>query len=260
MALDARKRLIPSPLPPFARAEANEKNRPLEKGRIEGEALSFLQQRGVISRDFMFRFIKQQEKSTGSEKWFPCPAKCGRYLLAGGNETFESELKEEAETIVLCPGKDGYYIKVVESTKSMRGACECGVIVCVRCQQILEPGKVKEHKCHANEKKTGEAMDKATLALLQSTGKRCPNCSKFVVKNGGCHFMMCGTNAHGNLLTAIRNGGCGHQFDWNTLAPANTFYHDANGVRKSGFISKEDRLKAIQMYAKEQGRTLKMPS
>ena len=36
--------------------------------------------------------------------------------------------------------------------------------------------------------------------------------------------MMCGTNAHGKVSDALRNGGCAHIFDWNTLAALNDGY------------------------------------
>ena len=32
-------------------------------------------------------------------------------------------------------------------------------------------------------------------------------------------------------------GGCGHQFNWNTMKPANTFYIGLDGSRKNGLVS-----------------------
>jgi len=60
------------------------------KGRIEDTALTFLQRRGVITKDLQFRFMKQQQQSNkikterkdGTEGFFKCPAKCGNYLIA----------------------------------------------------------------------------------------------------------------------------------------------------------------------------------
>ena len=40
----------------------------------------------------------------------------------------------------------------------------------------------------------------------------------FMEKNEGCLTMMCGTDAHGNVEKAMSNGGCAHEFEWNTMA------------------------------------------
>ena len=95
-------------------------------------------------------------------------------------------------------------------------------------------------------------MDAKTLATLQKNAKKCPNCQAWVQKNSGCDTMMCGTNSHGSILQAIRNGGCGHQFHWSNLKPASTFYIGINGERRTGKISKEYRLQAIQKVFGEQ--------
>ena len=41
----------------------------------------------------------------------------------------------------------------------------------------------------------------------------------FIEKNEGCSHMMCGTRSGGRVEDALRNGGCAHEFDWNTMAP-----------------------------------------
>lgn len=48
--------------------------------------------------------------------------------------------------------------------------------------------------------------------------------------------MMCGTNAHGKVGDALRNGGCAHIFDWNTLLPLNDGYGftEMNGRKGKG--------------------------
>lgn len=56
----------------------------------------------------------------------------------------------------------------------------------------------------------------------------------FVVKDGGCDFMMCGTSAHGKLYDAISNGGCGHNFSWSSGKPAPTFFRNLKGERVTG--------------------------
>ena len=51
------------------------------KGRIEGPALTFLESKGVITLDFQYRFMRQQEGST-AEKFFKCPnSGCQHYLI-----------------------------------------------------------------------------------------------------------------------------------------------------------------------------------
>jgi hypothetical protein len=49
-------------------------------GRIDGKAMTFLQRRKVIEKEFQFLFMrKQNEESTDS--FFACPAGCGNYLI-----------------------------------------------------------------------------------------------------------------------------------------------------------------------------------
>ena len=48
--------------------------------------------------------------------------------------------------------------------------------------------------------------------------------------------MMCGTTAHGSLAAALRNGGCGIAFEWDTLRVGDDpcGYEDLDGTRKRG--------------------------
>ena len=51
-------------------------------------------------------------------------------------------------------------------------------------------------------------------------GKECPGCGFFIQKAEGCHIMQCGGfGAHKDMETCMRNGGCGHEFDWNSMQP-----------------------------------------
>ena len=100
-------------------------------------------------------------------------------------------------------------------------------------------GERRKHMCrHA----TAEA-DPATKALLARIGKKCPACGKIVEKTEGCHIMMCGTNAHGKVADALRNGGCAFIFDWNTMKECEDGhgYHDINGVWQRGKGPRTDR-------------------
>merc|ERR1719204_165057 len=96
------------------------------------------------------------------------------------------------------------------------GEGKCGALCCLRCHQLIEYGKETEHACPQDKLKPGD-VDQRTLALMKETGKMCPMCGNFVQKNGGCNTMLCGTNSHGKLRDALRNGGCGHQFYWDSL-------------------------------------------
>ena len=55
--------------------------------------------------------------------------------------------------------------------------------------------------------------------------KACPACGVLIERNGGDSQMMCGSAARvagGTYKEAMANGGCGHEFDWETLAPKGT--------------------------------------
>ena len=41
----------------------------------------------------------------------------------------------------------------------------------------------------------------------------------FIEKNQGCSHMKCGTRAGGSNADALRNGGCAHEFNWDSLRP-----------------------------------------
>ena len=85
------------------------------------------------------------------------------------------------------------------------GLCPCGQFVCMNCKTKLNIHTAKHHKCIVKTEKN--EVDEATLKLLEQTGKVCPNCELIVQKNGGCDVVMCGTNAHGRILDALKAGG-----------------------------------------------------
>ena len=94
------------------------------KGRIEGPALTFLQQRGVLTLDFQFRFMRQQDQS--SPIFFKCPAAgCSRYLI-----------DQDPQYAIVPRGST----EVEGFERKMRlGKCECGARVCVRCHMQATP-------------------------------------------------------------------------------------------------------------------------
>lgn len=174
------------------------------QGHIDAVSLSFLQRRGVISRDFLFRFDRAARIAAGrpgdAGVDFGCPAKCGRFLLPAhpsyrGREPGRFFVEGEAEGVRL-------------------GECPCGARVCVLCHTVQEGGP---HACKEAHGSHGPPTDKATLQLIAKIAKRCPGCGNPIQKNAGCHVMMCGTVAHGKIRDAIRNGGCGYIFHWDTL-------------------------------------------
>ena len=61
--------------------------------------------------------------------------------------------------------------------------------------------------------------DPASKALIAKIGKACPACGMFIEKNQGCSHMMCGDRASGTYQQALKNGGCGHEFDWTSMRP-----------------------------------------
>merc|ERR1712150_109829 len=105
----------------------------------------------------------------------------------------------------------------------------CKTIICMSCNEIAG----LNHKCAAYDVDT--EIDPETLGLLKETAKQCPKCGFFVQKNGGCNTMLCGTNSHGKITEALKNGGCGYQFCWNSMEATSTFHIDIFGNRFDGF-------------------------
>jgi hypothetical protein len=110
--------------------------------------------------------------------------------------------------------------------------CPCGTPVCPACQ--LETHDPLTHTCSARRQAT--PPDPATMAVMHSLGKPCPKCANFIEKAEGCDTMMCGCEAHGRVADALRAGGCGFIFSWNTMTGLDDphGYHDMNGDRKTG--------------------------
>jgi len=200
-----------------------------ENGRIDEPSLTFLQQRGVISKAFQFRFQKQQNKALDitEEEAFECPNKCGEFLLASGPHCDENKIGEYFDD----PASGRVGVRLGECP-----ACSC--FVCIKCQMRVpkEEGVVTPvHRCDGAEPVAAEP-DEASLALMAAIGKKCPVCGCFIEKNEGCDWMMCGTKAHGNLEEVIRNGGCGIAFLWSNLAIGDDpcGWHDLDGSHKRG--------------------------
>lgn len=208
---------------PMCRAEGKP-----EQGRISGPALSFLQQRGVITKEFQLRLLKQQNKALKVEEpdFFECPGKCGEFLLASHPAYAEQKIGE-------------FYTDEASGNVCVKlGGCPtCKANVCVKCQCGVQSrgGEVPAHRCGDLIAGAAEA-DADTLAVMATIGKKCPVCGIFIEKNEGCEFMMCGTKSHGSLKESIKSGGCGIAFNWNTLTVVDDpcGWEDLDGSKKRG--------------------------
>ena len=75
--------------------------------------------------------------------------------------------------------------------------------------------------------------------------KACPACGMLIEKIGGDDNVMCGCEAKaagGTYQKALRGGGCGHEFNFKTLASVGTgrLGHPANAKQKLFFLDQED--------------------
>ena len=197
---------------PQCRAEHDHEGLPT-KGYITTPVLGFLQQRGVVTKAFYYRFSKaiaehsvipegagaiENDKGDKDEcekkkqarveledakAWIFCPAQCGRvlatkhasYLLYGLGEMVP--VNKQKNTV---------------NGKAMRmGRCACGAMICGRCH-ALSGSEALTHDCRLA-KVRDTKVDEKTAKLMATIGKRCPGCGNFVQKTAGCDIMMCGT-------------------------------------------------------------------
>lgn len=115
------------------------------------------------------------------------------------------------------------------------GSCpSCASLVCTRCHGQVKAEAIRHHMCA----QVSAVTDEATLQLMAKIGKKCPGCGRYMQKTEGCDIMMCGTNAHGRVADALRNGGCAYIWNWSTGRGCDDGhgYHDINGnwVRGKG--------------------------
>jgi len=191
---------------PICRAENGGKQP--NKGEITSLALKFLVSREVIDEYFMRRFLGIQANQAGDlnggETYFRCPKKtCGVWILDRNETSLERMERRQCQA--------------------------CFTQICMSCHEIFDLG----HNCQGKQlRELEDAVDHATINLMEKIAKKCPACGFFVEKNGGCDFMMCGDNSHGSVVKALKNGGCGFQFNWNTLQPVKTYYTDLFGERQ----------------------------
>lgn len=148
-------------------------------GRIDDEALAYLQWAGVITKEFLLRFVKQQNRTLDIKEpdYFECPGKCGEWLLA---EDVAYEAKNIGKVHNGPNGKPVYGL----------GSCpSCSVQICVNCHSAADD----PHTCpHIEEEiKARKEEDDETLKMIATVGKKCPHCGVLTQKNDGCNFMTC---------------------------------------------------------------------
>ena len=151
-----------------------------------------------------------REQNKDDKLFFECPAKCGNYLV-DVDPTFVLRKEINAHNCSL------------ERAAVKTERCPCGRGVCVQCHQLVPEPEFYKHRCPETkaESKYDEA---ASLQLMKTLGKPCPNCGMFLIKDEGCDKMLCGDSAHGSLLKAIKSGGCGQHFVWSTMQKTTTIF------------------------------------
>ena len=135
-----------------------------------------------------------------------CPAGCGTFFL-DNHPSYNPRVQGQVAL--------GEFFDVGQGIAVRLGQCPCGALVCSRCKALVDHRQAHTHVC----KNATAEIDSATKALITKIGKACPACGMLIEKNQGCSTMMCGTRAHGQISEALRNGGCAHEFDWNSLRP-----------------------------------------
>merc|ERR1712225_105490 len=105
---------------------------------------------------------------------------------------------------------------------------DSGCLAWLCAAKLRVPAEGYEHVCPL-ERHVDTKVDKASAKLMSKVCKPCPNCGVMVQKNDGCDMMMCGTVAHGSMRDAVRNGGCGFQFDWRTGKESHGARYAVNG-------------------------------
>jgi len=209
-------------------------------GRITRPVLTFLQERGLFTKEFQYRFVSgmlrvgsDNEGPVDEREIMECPSGCGTSLY-----TEKPRYRFVGERCI------------VQLMK-----CPCGERFCIECKELCKSDEA--HKCEAvskNNKKAKQLKDgKDSIALASSLGKACPVCGMFIEKNEGCEWMMCGAISHGGLKDALRNGGCGIAFDWNTMQVKDDpcGYKDVDGSHLRGKLMTARQLKGYYPNCKD---------
>lgn len=119
----------------------------------------------------------------------------------------------------------------------------CGAKACVSCDRPYHDGETcKQYQARAKRQNVDE--EKATAKQIESTCKKCPNCTKNIEKDGGCDQVRCksrGSFWEINYMMLTRSPGtaCRKAFCWLCL----TLYDVINkqGHAKSCMYARNDR-------------------
>ena len=136
-------------------------------GWIEGSALGFLAQREVITADFQFRFMKEQNRiaaNSDDKKYFTCPAKCGRFLL-------------EAKPSYKNMSYEGQSMRLMQMA-----LCPCGTCLCPRCHKVQNRSAhchvSRPPHCHASLPQRAHRLTRVTAHKVENGSSfehRCPH-------------------------------------------------------------------------------------
>ena len=213
-----------------------------EGGRITETTLTSLAALGIITREMQYRYlVGQHREAKTSADFFLCPRKGCHKFLCNKNKKLLRSWEEKT--------MDGHFCTAMTKWARYKpGICPCGEFVCMQCKISLDPSEMDSHKCIIE--KTSTSMDPETAAVVRKISRPCPNCNLLVTKNGGCDYMICGTSSHGRILDALRNGGCGFQFSWQTMKAVRTYYTGYNGERRDELMTKEYLKDAKEFYLK----------
>ena len=147
---------------------------------------------------------KGGNETRDSKRSFECPGKCGAFLLSNHKSYVEKRM--------------GEFYEQGDKIGLRLGECpQCNALICKRCTACVPSNDV----CHVCPKAKLQKNDKATEQWMRKICKKCPGCGQYVQKTEGCDIMMCGTNAHGKVRDALRNGGCALIFSWKNLKECN---------------------------------------
>jgi len=124
-----------------------------EAGRIEGKALTFLQQHGVITQEFQFQFERLQHRDA-TDLFFKCPNPECSLLLVDVDPRFDFEGNEIKMRVEKCP---------------------CGKHVCVSCHQLVPAAQARSHACPKAPASSQLDVMKS-VQLMRKIGKKCPRC------------------------------------------------------------------------------------
>jgi hypothetical protein len=156
--------------------------------------LTFLEQRGIITKEFQYRFVTAMIRQARQEAddYFPCPTDCGNFVIVDHNvAVFNILMQGSAE--------EGF------GAELQLGECPCGALLCMKCRNEEKGAK---HVCrgvqsHREAGKPTEEQMAETILMLGQVGKKCPVCSMFIQKNEGCHvrfnclcFFFCETKTN----------------------------------------------------------------